>query len=423
MKSFEIDQAREMFSIIFRWFDDNQRALPWRIDYAPYEVWISEMMLQQTQMERGVEYYLRWMQRFSSIEDVARASEGDILQAWEGLGYYSRARNVHATAKIICSEYAGEIPCDAELLHALPGLGDYTVAAIMGISFEKDFPTVDANVERVFSRLCNIESEKLKQIVTKEVTRIFPKGKARVFNQSWMEFGALLCKKVPQCDKCPITIFCESYKLGVQNSRPVLKKKAAIIPVHASFCIMHHVDKGYLLHRRPHKGLWADMWEFIGVDSFMLDTGKPDAFDTADTFGQQGDFAKNDKAIKANNILNDDLARSVLIKELETLFDIHINDENKLPDSEIKKQVPQTEQTEHTEQTEQGLVNQWNIFPRDACAHVKHSYTNHRLQAAFYRWNIDFDLMVGEDYKWVKDLDSVAMPAHHRKVASTQSTS
>jgi len=417
MKSFESAQAKKMLSIIFQWFSDNQRALPWRVNYTPYEVWISEMMLQQTQMERGVQYYLRWMQRFSSIEEVANAPESDILQAWEGLGYYSRARNLHATAKIICEKYSGKIPCDADLLLALPGIGDYTVAAIMGIAFEKDFPTVDANVERVFSRLCNIDSNKLKQVVTKEVSKIFPKGKARIFNQAWMEFGALICKKVPQCEQCPITEFCESYKLGVQNLRPIPKKKAVIIPVHATFCIINHAEKGYLVRKRPDKGLWANMWEFIGVDSFVLDVEQ-----------RENEPHQINKINKSNRLYHD-LARSVLIDELQSLFCIGIGNGNKrinnesmnmeiINDKRINNDRINNDKIIHNEiknSIEKNELHKLNIFPSIACAQVKHSYTNHRLQAFFYKWNIDFDLVLGEDYKWVHDLESVAMPAHHRK--------
>lgn len=452
MKSFEIKESNKMLPLIFQWFTDNQRALPWRINYAPYEVWISEMMLQQTQMERGVEYYLRWMKQFSSIEDVAHASESDILQAWEGLGYYSRARNLHATAKIICEHHSGKIPCDADTLLTFPGIGDYTVAAIMGISFEKDFPTIDANVERVFSRLCDIESNKLKAIVTEEVTKIFQKGKARIFNQAWMEFGALICKKTPQCQLCPITGFCESYRLGVQNLRPVAKKKTDIVPVYATFCAIYHPEKGYLLHKRPDKGLWANMWEFIGVDSFMLDNEQSE-----NKINQVGETTQinpiekleEDNKTPSNNVLlqntlcemqttlkktirptkakinhpmkNDlfyDLANLVLVKELKNIFNddsivdktaseyiLNISNARTNNQKKVKKENTQNENTS-------------NSFPHAPFAHIKHSYTHHRLQALFYKWDIDFDLVPREDYKWVKDIKSVAMPAHHRKATS-----
>ncbi len=393
MKSFKSAEIKKMLPLIFQWFTDNQRKLPWRVDYMPYEVWISEMMLQQTQMERGVEYYLRWMQRFSSVQDVANASESDILQAWEGLGYYSRARNLHAAARIICEKHSGEIPCDADALLALPGIGDYTVAAIMGISFQKDFATIDANVERVFSRLCNMETNKLKVIVTEEVCKILPKGKARIFNQAWMEFGALICKKVPQCEKCPISSFCESYELGVQNLRPIPKKKAEIVPVFAGFALIEHVEHGYLLRQRPQKGLWAGLWEFIGLDNIMID-------------GEQ-----------KSTPLNQMIIRKALLGELELLFNIDI--ENTKTKS-METSSMETESMNKQKNPKGSLyLNTMTDFPQKAFAQIKHSYTNHRLQALFYRWHINFDLVLGEDYKWVTDLDSVAMPSHHRKAAES----
>lgn len=255
--------------VLLDWFDKNQRPLPWRKahnPYAPYDIWISEIMLQQTQMERGVVYFLRWKERFPDIEAVAKASEEDILQAWEGLGYYSRARNLHKAAKIMVADFGGKVPQNVDDLASLPGIGPYTIAAILSIAYEQDILTVDANVERIFSRICNMETTNLKKPVHEEVSRIFPKGKARYFNQACMEFGALVCSKPPQCPVCPIIDFCKAKKLGLERERPVLAKKAPIIAVNAVFIMLFDAEKGYLLRKRPNKGLWANMWEFLGAD-------------------------------------------------------------------------------------------------------------------------------------------------------------
>lgn len=369
MKSIDKTNYDILLFHLFHWFEENKRSLPWREYYHPYEVWISEMMLQQTQMDRGVEYFLRWMAKFSSIKDVARASESEILQAWEGLGYYSRAKNLHKAAKIICEKHDCEIPSNYDALLALPGIGSYTAAAIMGIAFEKDYATIDANVERVFSRLCNITDNNLKVSVSEEVNKILPHGKARIFNQALMEFGALLCKKVPQCEKCPLIGLCEAFLKKVQNERPLPKKKAEIVPVYATFCILKNKEKGYLVRKRPKKGLWADMWEFIGLDTFIVDKSSE---------GSNLTFLSTQ-----NNM--ESFARYLLIDALKKIF------------------------------TKENLKNLSGNFLNNKSIIIKHSYTNHRLQAYFFYKEITFDIVAIQDYRWIKSLDEVAMPAHHRK--------
>jgi A/G-specific adenine glycosylase len=157
-KTFSAETAQSISSALLRWFSLHKRPLPWRERYSPYEVWISEVMLQQTQMERGVAYFQRWMRRFPDIRSVAEASEEEILQHWEGLGYYRRARFLHQAAKAVAERHGTELPDSKEALAALPGLGAYTVDAVLSIAFEQDVVPVDANVERVFSRLLDIDS-------------------------------------------------------------------------------------------------------------------------------------------------------------------------------------------------------------------------------------------------------------------------
>lgn len=243
------------------------RPLPWRKTYAPYEVWISEIMLQQTQMERGVAYFERWVQQFPNVAAVANANEDSILKAWEGLGYYSRARNLHRAAKQIMQEYGGAFPNNFEQIRTLAGIGDYTAGAIASIAFQENVIAVDANVERVFSRLYDIDTpvkEKATQAFLREQVRaLLPQGKARLYNQALMELGALICGKSPQCAVCPVMNFCRAQHLGIACERPVPVPKAPVTVFTVSSGVLMH--NGHIfLQQRPDKGLWANFWEFPG---------------------------------------------------------------------------------------------------------------------------------------------------------------
>ena len=188
------------------WFARHKRALPWRERYTPYEVWISEVMLQQTQMERGVAYFRRWMERFPDVAALAAAPEEDVLHAWEGLGYYNRARNLHKAARRIMAQ-GGGFPDTPEGIRALPGIGPYTAAAIASIAFNIPVACVDANVERVISRLFDVDSpvrqEPAASAIRQWAQRLLPPGKAREHNQAMMELGALICGKKANCPQCP----------------------------------------------------------------------------------------------------------------------------------------------------------------------------------------------------------------------------
>ena len=267
MKHMSPADEKAIARALLEWFRRFMRPLPWRRTYAPYEVWISEVMLQQTQMERGVGYFLRWMERFPDVSAVAAASDEDILNAWEGLGYYRRARFLHAAAKVMCERHGGRVPSEPEALAALPGLGAYTVAAIRGIAFNQDVVVVDANVERVFTRLLNIDVPPKKRaaaVLIGEAARcLLPTGHAREYNQALMEFGALVCRKVPLCIDCPLAAWCESRRLGVERERPVLAPKPAVIPVFTGHGVLVHGGRT-LLAKRPEGGVWGGLWEFPG---------------------------------------------------------------------------------------------------------------------------------------------------------------
>ncbi len=258
------------------WFREHARDLPWRQAQGqkrnPYTVWISEVMLQQTQMERGVDYYLRWMQRFPSIETVAKASEEDILHAWEGLGYYSRARHIHKAAQVIMQEHAGIFPAEIEKIRALPGIGPYTAGAIASMAFSYELPCIDANVERVLSRLFDVDSPVKQEpaasrirALALQLALLAPKKHVGAHNEALMELGALVCRKKPLCMQCPLVIYCESYRLGIVQERPVPGKKTAITPlVVVTGVLQLQSEAKIFVQKRLPEGAWAHLWEFPG---------------------------------------------------------------------------------------------------------------------------------------------------------------
>jgi len=250
------------------WFTACGRDLPWRRTYLPYHIWISEIMLQQTQMERAIIYFQRWTERFPDITSVARASEGEVLRVWEGLGYYSRARNIHKTARILVTYHNGLLPADHRLLRTLPGIGPYTAGAIMSLAFNQEFPAVDANIERLFSRIFNltesVKENKIKTFIWQTARDLIPTANARNFNQALMELGALVCTpKNPACRRCPLNSLCEASRLGVARERPILPPNKKIIRIEMATGVLIHREKVFI-QKRPAYGVWANLWEFPG---------------------------------------------------------------------------------------------------------------------------------------------------------------
>lgn len=253
---------------ILSWFAANARDLPWRKTYDPYHVWISEIMLQQTQMDRVVDYFSRWINRFPDIASITQASEEEVLKLWEGLGYYSRAKNIMRSANILVEQYGGNLPADHNLLLSLPGIGKYTAGAIMSIAFNDPYPLVDANIERVFARLFNLDKpvkeKNTHAFIWQLAKEMLPKDKARDFNQSLMELGALICiAKNPRCKICPIQSDCEAFRLGLVDERPVLQDQPQTIFIEMATGILEHKGKLLIQKRKPH-GVWPNLWEFPG---------------------------------------------------------------------------------------------------------------------------------------------------------------
>ncbi|MGB3222158.1 MAG: A/G-specific adenine glycosylase [Desulforhopalus sp.] len=253
---------------LLQWFRNTNRELPWRRTYNPYHVWISEIMLQQTQMDRGVSYFLRWIKRFPDVQAVATAEEQEILKYWEGLGYYARARNLHKASKVIVRDFGGEVPCVYKQLLTLPGIGPYTAAAIASVAGNFDIPVIDANVTRVYARLFNIgEPVKERQVQTyigSIAEHLLPKGQARAYNQALMDLGGLVCTpKNPRCSECPIAESCRSLHKGTVRIRPVVAKKRDIITQHKVAGLIQWKKKIFIQQRRA-GDVWGGLWEFPG---------------------------------------------------------------------------------------------------------------------------------------------------------------
>lgn len=254
--------------LLLDWFAANQRDLPWRRDYDPYAVWVSEIMAQQTQMDRVVAYFNRFTARFPDVAALARAAENDVLKAWEGLGYYSRARNLLRAAQIIMAEHGGRFPERLEAIRALPGIGDYTAGAIASIAFGADAVAVDANVLRVLARVCDIDvpvKEPAGKARVLELARaVLPAGRARDFNQALMELGALACRpRNPDCPACPVRAVCQARHLDIVADRPVLTRTPDITPLLVATGVLAHAGRIFIQKRLP-AGAWANLWEFPG---------------------------------------------------------------------------------------------------------------------------------------------------------------
>ena len=261
---------------LMRWYARHGRALPWRGSPDPYAVWVSEIMLQQTRVEAVIPYFVRWMERFPGIVELAAASEQEVLSAWEGLGYYSRARNIHKAARILMENYGGKLPRELTGLRKLPGIGRYSAGAIASMAFGLDVPTLDANIRRVFARFFDVaepaDSPSGKEKLWALAEKHLPKGRAGDYNQALMDLGATIClPKAPRCSRCPLKEECLARRLGIQDQRPILKPKAEIPHYTVTAAVIRREGK-VLMAKRPSKGLLGGMWEFAGGKSEKNET-------------------------------------------------------------------------------------------------------------------------------------------------------
>ncbi len=251
-------------SALLAWYNVAKRDLPWRRHCTHYSVWISEVMLQQTQMSRGTAFFERWMRLFPDLESLAAASEEEVLRAWEGLGYYSRARNILKTARLLAAS-SSPFPDNVRDLLKLPGIGLYTASAIASIACNKDVACVDANVERVIGRLCDLDlpirSKEGKSALAELAEGFLTHGRAGEHNQAMMELGALICGKKPLCQDCPLANWCLARKHGTVLMRPVLPAPKGRIPLHLVSAIVLHENRVFLT-RRSHGSVWGGLWAF-----------------------------------------------------------------------------------------------------------------------------------------------------------------
>jgi A/G-specific adenine glycosylase len=250
------------------WFAINARQLPWRDACDPYRIWVSEVMLQQTRVETVIPYYHRWMARFPTISSIAQAPLQSVLAAWEGLGYYSRARNLHRAARLVMSDHGGILPSDPKLLKRLPGIGRYTAAAIASIAFGMDEPALDGNIRRVLARVFEVRTPARSTGGEKQLWQLaadhLPAGQASAYNQAMMDLGALVCTpKSPNCPACPLQEICIARALTAQEQFPVLQPKKEIPHHHVTAAVIHR-NSCVLIAQRPHHGLLGGMWEFPG---------------------------------------------------------------------------------------------------------------------------------------------------------------
>ena len=255
------------------WFERSQRDLPWRADKDPYHIWLSEIMLQQTRVEAVRGYYTRFLQALPTISDLSNADEALLHKLWEGLGYYSRVRNLKKSAQVIMTQYGGVFPNRYEEILALPGIGEYTAGAICSIAFDQPTPAVDGNVLRVFARLTDdatpIDKPAYKKQVQSALRAVYP-SQAGAFTQSLMELGATLCgpNRKPQCENCPCRTFCRANINQTAQNLPVRLPKRSRRTEELTVFILN-CDGKYALRKRTGNGLLANLWEFPNVVSHL----------------------------------------------------------------------------------------------------------------------------------------------------------
>ena len=257
---------------LIAWYLNNKRDLPWRHSINPYHIWLSEIMLQQTRVAQGMPYYFAFTEAFPTVFDLAKASEEQVLKLWQGLGYYSRARNLHKTAQIVAFELNGIFPNKYIDLLKLKGIGEYTAAAIASFSFNEPVPVVDGNVFRVSSRYFDIDTDIANASAKKEFAalafELMPKDNPAIFNQAMMEFGALQCiPKNPVCEICPLNSGCLALKVNKVNQLPVKSKKAKAKSRFFNYLIFLDEDANTMISKRTGKGIWHNLYEFPLVET------------------------------------------------------------------------------------------------------------------------------------------------------------
>lgn len=251
------------------WYDQHAAELPWRASKDPYRIWLSEIMLQQTQIDTVIPYYTRFLDAYPTVTDLAAASLDEVLKMWEGLGYYSRARNMHRAARQVADERGGKFPTTAEELQSLPGIGPYTAGAVASIAFDEPVPVLDGNVIRVLTRLEGIQDDVTLSSTKSDLWALaaewVPQQRAGDYNQALMELGQTICRpRNPECTHCPLNERCVAFAAGEQDHYPVKKKRAPIPHFDVAAGIIYDEQGHILIAQRPLDGLLGGLWEFPG---------------------------------------------------------------------------------------------------------------------------------------------------------------
>lgn len=257
---------------VLSWFIQHGRKdLPWQQDKTPYRVWVSEIMLQQTQVKTVIPYYHRFMQRFSDVNALADAPQDEVLHHWTGLGYYARARNLHKAAQIVRDDYQGLFPTDIEKVIALPGIGRSTAAAILSIASAQSHSILDGNVKRVLARYFAVDgwpgNKKVEDILWQHADSLTPQHNTDEYTQAMMDLGATICtRSKPSCDFCPLQNGCIAYVQGAQTQFPG-KKPKKVIPIKHTWMLLPLWQQQVLIYKRPPSGIWGGLWGFYEADS------------------------------------------------------------------------------------------------------------------------------------------------------------
>lgn len=325
------------------WYLANKRELPWRDISDPYLIWISEIILQQTRVNQGMSYYVRFIERFPTVADLACSEEDEVLKYWQGLGYYSRARNLHKAARQVMTDFGGVFPVEHADVLQLAGIGDYTAAAICSFAYDKPFAVVDGNVYRVLSRLFGLETPIDSGVGKKEFARLAQELISRshpgVHNQSIMEFGALQCVPVsPDCLRCPLQQNCRAYELNSVDQLPIKSKKTKVSNRFFNYFFIELDGKTYL-QKRIAKDVWQNLFEFPLVEAEKLLTVE-ELMET-DDFRQLFNGIAEVEVVKISNPMKHVLSHRVIYAQFVT---VKISDENAVLSERIKTPISEIDQ-------------------------------------------------------------------------------
>ena len=284
-------------NILIRWYLENKRDLPWRKTDNPYLIWLSEIMLQQTRVAQGTPYFLSFTNAFPTVFDLAAANEEQVLKLWQGLGYYSRARNLHKTAQFVANELSGKFPDNYTELLKLKGVGEYTAAAIASFSYNEPVPVVDGNVFRVLSRYFDVETDIASASAKKEFAalafELMPKDQPALFNQAIMEFGALQCvPKSPNCSVCVFNDSCAALQKKKVDQLPVKSKKLKVRNRYFNYLVVEDEIENTIIQKRTSKGIWHNLYEFP-----LIESEKVENFEYIAQHLQSNSFKENNPSV------------------------------------------------------------------------------------------------------------------------------